>query len=252
MENSENIKNKLICQCRNSIKLRILEYVNSLDKPVDLHKLIDLQYEKTKEDNKNIEIDDDFLKTYIRSIISEMVDSKLINLLKLEINDSIFYVKIDMEKINQNLKEMTEKLNSAEVKNSTEIISNYNPSSNPNLNLNCNTDLNKSIDKNKSTGNTLNNSNIENEKNLVEKNPNLIIQENKITKESLINEFIQLKNKLEKIKKENKTKKLHNEIHRYNEIKDIGQELLGYIAGHKGKRIKEYYEDLGISDDDTK
>jgi hypothetical protein len=35
-------------------------------------------------------------------------------------------------------------------------------------------------------------------------------------------------------------------------MKDIGQELLGYIAGHKGKRIKEYYEDLGISDDDTK
>jgi hypothetical protein len=248
MEHTENIKNKPICQCRNSIKLSTLEYVNSLDKPIDIHKLINLQFDKTKEENKNIEIDDDFLKTYIRSIISEMVDSRFINLHKidkseLDINNTFFYVKMDLEKLNEKLQEMTDKLNSSVVKPLSEI--------NPGTKNNSCVDLKtKSAEqnKNKSEGSSLNNSLI------VEKESNKIniIQEKQNSKELLIDEFILLKNKLEKLKKENKTKKLHNEIHKFNEMKDIGQELLGYIAGHKGKRIKEYYEDLGISDDDTK
>jgi hypothetical protein len=59
-----------------------------------------------------------------------------------------------------------------------------------------------------------------------------------------------LKKQFEKIKRENKDKDLHTALHKYNEIKDIGQMLLGYIVTAKQIGIKEYYDDLGISDDE--
>ena len=39
-------------------------------------------------------------------------------------------------------------------------------------------------------------------------------------------------------------------LHRYNEIKDIGQGLMGLIADKRGARIKEIMEDYGIGDKD--
>ena len=39
-------------------------------------------------------------------------------------------------------------------------------------------------------------------------------------------------------------------LHRYNEIKDIGQGLMGLIADKRGARIKEIMEDYGMGDKD--
>jgi hypothetical protein len=240
MELTENFKQPPSCQCRNSIKLRIIEHVNNLDKPEAMYRLIDTMFDKLKAENKNIVIDDDFLKTYIRSIISEMVDSKLINLFKSEKKEtipSLFYIRLDFregllladEKIIKSVEDLNNnsKLDDSNIVYPTQVI------------------------KGRNSEASLNNS-VLSEKVLTEKDSNKDDIKEKETRIKLIEEIISLRVKLDKIKKENKTKKLHNEIHRYNEIKDVGQELLGYIASNKGKRIKDLYEDLDISDDDAK
>jgi hypothetical protein len=62
--------------------------------------------------------------------------------------------------------------------------------------------------------------------------------------------LISLKKQNDKLKKENKDKELHQILHKYNEVKDIAQGLLGYIAQHKQMKIKDLYDDLNISDDE--
>jgi hypothetical protein len=69
-------------------------------------------------------------------------------------------------------------------------------------------------------------------------------------KDKLMDELVIYKKELEKLKKMNKQNELHKEIHKYNEIKDVAQALLGHIASHKRKPVKVLYEELGISDDD--
>ena len=39
-------------------------------------------------------------------------------------------------------------------------------------------------------------------------------------------------------------------LHRYNEIKDIGQGLMGLIAEKRGCRIKDVMEDFGVDEKD--
>lgn len=39
-------------------------------------------------------------------------------------------------------------------------------------------------------------------------------------------------------------------LHRYNEIKDIGQGLMGLIAEKRGCRIKDVMEEFGVDEKD--
>lgn len=39
-------------------------------------------------------------------------------------------------------------------------------------------------------------------------------------------------------------------LHKYNEIRDIGQGLMGIIADQRGVRIVELYEEFGVAEGD--
>ena len=39
-------------------------------------------------------------------------------------------------------------------------------------------------------------------------------------------------------------------LHAYNEIKDVGQELMGLIADARGVRLKEVMEEMGVGEKD--
>jgi DNA repair protein Swi5/Sae3 len=39
-------------------------------------------------------------------------------------------------------------------------------------------------------------------------------------------------------------------IHAYNEIKDVGQGLIGLIADSRGVRVKEVMEEMGVGEKD--
>ncbi|KAK3605901.1 hypothetical protein CHS0354_017805 [Potamilus streckersoni] len=41
-----------------------------------------------------------------------------------------------------------------------------------------------------------------------------------------------------------------DKLHEYNEIKDVGQMVLGRIAAHEGVRTKDKYENYGLNLDD--
>jgi hypothetical protein len=219
MLSSENNGTKLnSCQCRNSIKLKILEKVNDCSKPWNLRNLIEKIFCCVKKDNQHLVIDDDFLKTYIRSIVSEMVDSKLISLIDIKQEGDYVFVKLDSVKLEINMSKLDLSRSEKRDKESSE---------------NCIEDsyVSNKSDKNK---------NQDAEKDLL------------VEKVKKIDKLLSLRKNLDKLKKENKNKKLHNEIHKYNEIKDIGQELLGRIATSERRKIKDLYEDLDISDDENK
>lgn len=78
----ENINSELkhfpLCQCRSSIKLKIINIANSNNCPFIINQLIEEIFKILKSENENIVIDDNFLKTYIKSIISELIDEKIL------------------------------------------------------------------------------------------------------------------------------------------------------------------------------
>jgi hypothetical protein len=244
MEIKQELSHHSICQCKNSIKLRILEYINNIQAPIVIQNIIQKMFVILKNENNQIEIDDNFLKTYIRSIISEMIDNKLIGLYTFEnkeelLKEQFYFLKVNTE-ISENLTKIENKKNN--------IIFNNNDTLN-------NTLPNTSIIDIKSCDNSII---IQDPLNELEDSSNSkpdikldlsIVNDDKL-RNKLMDELISLRKKFDKIKKENPAKKLHEEIHKFNEIKDIGQELLGYIASQKGKKIKDLYDDLNISDDD--
>lgn len=215
----KDLSSNPICHCKNSIKLRILESVNSHDKPLLMENLIDEMFDILKEENSHIEIDDLFLKTYIRSIISDLIESKLIKLYQIENPDNLKNKKLYFVNLQAEFSSL--------IKNSSE-----------------------ESEKDKLQKNT----------NVFEKKEDRIVPEKESEikekrndlehRNKLMDEIILVRKKIDKLKKENLNKKLHEEIHKYNEIKDIGQEILGYIANSKGKRVKDLYDELAISDDD--
>lgn len=88
----------------------------------------------------------------------------------------------------------------------------------------------------------------ENELEILSENPlNKNIEEEK---EILIDEVLDRKNNLQKLQKDSGNLKYINALHKYNEVKDIAQEILGYLSNCKNISIKELYQDLDISDDD--
>ncbi len=79
------------------------------------------------------------------------------------------------------------------------------------------------------------------------------MEDEKENKLKLIEEIIQLKARYEKEKKTNNLQKKYiDTLHKYNEAKDMAQELLGSIAQNKGTLLKHLYEDMGISEDEEK
>lgn len=227
MEPKKHLNNHPLCQCRNSIKLRILEQVNLhySDKPCLSSTLVDIVHEIVKKDNEDIEIDESFLKTYIMSIISEMVDNSLIGfktIKKEELMSEFYFIRFD----NDRLKKLLEQ--SAEIKNTSEEDKTSNTNSSRESSLN-----------------SVKNNSFINKSNL-----NCKVIGKGDYKQELIDKLTLLKSKLETLKKNNKKKELIDKLHKYNEIKDVGQELLGHIATNKGKMIKELYEELEISDDE--
>lgn len=69
-------------------------------------------------------------------------------------------------------------------------------------------------------------------------------------REIKVKELIQLKKQYEEIKKKNKKNDLIKVLHKYNDLKDISQELLGRIAIKKNMTIKEIYQEMDISVED--
>ena len=39
-------------------------------------------------------------------------------------------------------------------------------------------------------------------------------------------------------------------LHEYNEIRDLGQALMGIVAANRGVRVKDIYEELGVNEKD--
>jgi hypothetical protein len=228
MERKHNLNNHPICQCRNSIKLRILEEINiNFDnKPCHIDKFVKIIFEKIKRENRLIVIDDSFLKAYIMSIIYELIDDKMIKhatINKEHLHKDFYFIKLDNRIGSKNLNSNKSELDSS-FKNTKESLEKetHKPER-----------LEFSFDQIKSKN-----------------------KAKQVSPEEYKNELIEKLNSLkitvEKLKKDDKTKKLFNQIHKYNEIKDIGQELLGYMANNKQKRIKDLYEEFSISEDDDK
>ena len=67
----------LKCLCRNSIKLKILEAINTDEEPFEIINLIELIATNLMNENKDLKIDDNFLKSYIFKIINDLSDCKM-------------------------------------------------------------------------------------------------------------------------------------------------------------------------------
>ena len=217
------------CKCNNSIKYEILSYLEKNNNFYEINELINNIYKIiNQEENKELyniisnfdNINDNFVKGYIKNLINEMLN-KDNNILKktLDINDKNKYYFMNINKNNNNnLLKTNNKNNDKENKLSEE----------KNINL---------IDY------KLDNSNI------FQKSSNLNIINNNYEKEHKIKDLIILKKKLELIKKEKNNKKV-NHLHKYNEIKDTAQNILGAIANNKNISVKELYSEKEINDND--
>jgi len=121
---------------------------------------------------------------------------------------------------------------------------------NINQNANCNDQSNKIINK---LENKINDNN-PNLTNLLNEDPDFSffdINNPEFQKELLIDEIIENKKELVKLQKDSNNTKYMNEMHKYNETKDIAQEILGNLALYRNISIRELYEDLGISDNEN-
>ena len=217
------------CKCNNSIKYEILSYLEKNNNFYEINELINNIYKIiNQEENKELyniisnfdNINDNFVKGYIKNLINEMLN-KDNNILKktLDINDKnkYYFMKINKNN-NNNLLKTNNKNNDKENKLSEE----------KNINL---------------FDDKLDNSNI------FQKSSNLNIINNNYEKEHKIKDLIILKKKLELIKKEKNNKKV-NHLHKYNEIKDTAQNILGAIANNKNISVKELYSEKEINDND--
>ena len=187
------------CLCTNSLKLNILTFLDKKQIFCYENDLINKFYEETKDKikmKKNFEnLDENFIKGHIKSVIKEMIyNDKIIQEKVFEKNDNNNYYYMNL---NNNLiqKAFSDKKNIEK-----EII---------------NSDYKKE-EKNDKSNNKINK--IKNEK---------------------IKKINELKIEIEKRKKE-KQKKRCKLLHKYNDLKDIAQEILGRIAIKKkyySKRI---------------
>ena len=197
------------CLCTNSLKLNILTFLDKKQIFYYENDLINKFYEETKDKikmKKDFEnLDENFIKGHIKSVIKEMI-----------YNDKIIQEKVFEKNDNNNYYYM-------------------------NLNNNL---IQKAFSDKK---------NIEKEsiKSDYKKEENDDKSNNKINKikNKKIKKINKLKIEIEKRKKE-KQKKRCKLLHKYNDLKDIAQEILGRIAIKKNITVKELYEEYDINEND--
>ena len=68
-------------------------------------------------------------------------------------------------------------------------------------------------------------------------------------REEKIKMLIEKRKKLDELKRKKHQSELIKVLHRYNDLKDLSQELLGRIAVKKNITVKELYTELDISED---
>ena len=197
------------CLCTNSLKLNILTFLDKKQIFCYENDLINKFYEETKDKikmKKNFEnLDENFIKGHIKSVIKEMIyNDKIIQEKVFEKNDNNNYYYMNL---NNNLiqKAFSDKKNIEK----ESIKSDY-----------------KKEENNDKSNNKINK--IKNEK---------------------IKKINELKIEIEKRKKE-KQKKRCKLLHKYNDLKDIAQEILGRIAIKKNITVKELYEEYDINEND--
>jgi hypothetical protein len=83
-DNTENNTNNnsteaIKCLCKNSIKLKLIEFVCKNNIPFSLTRIVDDFALQIKNDHigKALSVDDNFLKTYICNLLSELEEKKL-------------------------------------------------------------------------------------------------------------------------------------------------------------------------------
>lgn len=69
-------------------------------------------------------------------------------------------------------------------------------------------------------------------------------------REEKIKKLLEKRKKLEELKRKKHQSELIKVLHRYNDLKDLSQDLLGRIAVKKNITVKELYRELDISDDE--
>ena len=69
-------------------------------------------------------------------------------------------------------------------------------------------------------------------------------------REEKIKMLIEKRKKLDELKRKKHQSELTKVLHRYNDLKDLSQELLGRIAVKKNITVKELYTELDISEDE--
>lgn len=195
------------CHCKNSIKLKILKFITENNQCILIDDAIIQMLTIIKTEIKDIvEFTDSFLMSYIRGLITELINEKIISLSEININE---------EQSNNNdyyyFMKFTQPID--DIFKHKDIIKD-------------NQDIIKEeiIKQDKEDYNNLHQAKVE--------------------------EYLQLKKTLEKTKKESRSQELIKILHKYNELKDIAQELIGRIANQRNIRIKELYEELEISDDE--
>lgn len=197
------------CLCTNSLKLNILTFLDKKQIFYYENDLINKFYEETKDKikmKKNFEnLDENFIKGHIKSVIKEMI-----------YNDKIIQEKVFEKNDNNNFYYM-------------------------NLNNNL---IQKAFSDKKNIEKEIINSDYKKE----EKNDKSNNKINKIKNEK-IKKINELKIEIEKRKKE-KQKKRCKLLHKYNDLKDIAQEILGRIAIKKNITVKELYEEYDINEND--
>lgn len=195
------------CHCKNSIKLKILKFITENNQCILIDDAIIQMLTIIKTEIKDIvEFTDSFLMSYIRGLITELINEKIISLSEININkeqsnnnDYYYFMKFT-QPIDDIFKHKDI------IKDNQDIIKE------------------EIIKQDKEDYNNLHQAKVE--------------------------EYLQLKKTLEKTKKESRSQELIKILHKYNELKDIAQELIGRIANQRNIRIKELYEELEISDDE--
>ena len=219
------------CKCNNSIKYIILSYLQKNNNFYEINELINcINNIINQEENKELydiicnldNIDNNFIKGYIKNLINEMLNTDN-NILKrtLDINDKNKYYFMNINKNNINNIKNNNKNNDKENKFQK-------PTEEKNINL-----FDSEFPNN----------------NIFQKSSDLINTDSEFEKKNKIKDLIILKKKLENIKKEKNNKKVEH-LHKYNEIKDTAQNILGAIANNKNIPIKELYKEKDINDND--
>jgi hypothetical protein len=220
------------CKCNNSIKYEILSYLEKNNNFYEINELIINIYKIiNQEENKELiniianldNINENFIKGYIKNLINEMLnkDKNILNK-TLDLNDKNKYYFMNINKNNIN--------NLLKTNNKNDDKENKIKKLSEEKNINLFEDKSNNVT-------------------VFQKSSNLNYKNNNYEKENKIKDLIILKKKLELIKKEKNNKKM-NHLHKYNEIKDTAQNILGAIANNKNISVKELYSEKEINDND--